>query len=207
MAAIALGLIKPILETGSSGYRPHLIVRRSNRGISRQAIIKTSLRLHKEDRDPRSRAVSNRLLRTLITRRGDVESLRTLKEVGPEWELMFHDKSPSFFAVGYGGMRRVEAATTTADFDTRAKTRLVRYERVASLFEDHFALRPLHTWLGELKLEKPSIHKQAVRIIRWLAPPNVKFTGKEENRDYLFRHGKVTIPFSGLSDGYREYIG
>jgi hypothetical protein len=119
---------------------------------------------------------------------------------------MFSDASPAFLLVGYGATRRVEA-TSAPDPSSRNKSRHLRYERVASLFEEHFTLRPLASWLPQWKSRNPGRFKQVVGLINKLSREGVRFTGELEKGEYLFQVRKTKVPFSALSDGYKAFIG
>lgn len=204
LEGIALGLLSPVI--GSSGYRPYCLIRRSNRGTVKSAAIDVSLVLHPQDTGGSEDDTQAPVLRTVIERRGDIEFVRNSEPSGALWDGMFDDSSPAFFIVGYGATRRVEALSA-GDLATRRKSRLLRYERVASLFEDHFSLTPLNAWLPEWKTRNPGRHTQVVHLINRLLPQGVKFTGELDGGEYAFRHGTVSVPFSALSDGYQAYIG
>lgn len=204
LAGIALGLLSPVIA--SSGYRPYCLIRRSNRGTVKTAAIDVSLVLHPQDATEIDGDAPAPVLRTVVDRRGDIEFVRNSEPSSPIWDRMFDDHSPAFFMVGYGATRRVEAQSAN-DLATRRKSRLLRYERVASLFEEHFALTALNAWLPEWETRNPGRHKQVVNLINRLLPDGVKFAGSLEGGEYIFRHGTVTVPFSALSDGYKAYIG
>lgn len=202
---IALALLSPLIA--SSGYRPYALIRRSNHSVVNSAAIAVELVLHKQDDNrPTGRVPVTALLETNIDRRGDVEFVRPAATPGPLWESMYNDSSPAFFFVGYGATRRVEALSAN-DLASRRKSRQVRYERVASLFEDHFALTPLDAWLPEWQTRNPGRYTQVVNLINKLLPAGIRFTGDLEAGEYLFGMGTVKVPFGALSDGYRAYIG
>jgi hypothetical protein len=204
--ATALALLSPLIA--SSGYRPFALIRRSNRGAIKRAAIVANLVLHEQDGAlppaPRQEALAQ--LETVIDKRGDVEFVRTNETPGPVWERMYDDNSTAFLFVGYGATRRVEAVSAS-DLAVRRKSRLLKYERVASLFEDHFALVPLNAWLPDWKLVNPGRYRQVVNLIDNLTPAAIKFSGELEQGEYLFKHRNMKVPFSALSDGYRAYIG
>lgn len=203
--AIALGVLSPLIS--SSGYRPYALVRRSNRGAVPKASVSVDLTLHEQDGvEIKSKKPVQSGLETTIERRGDVEFVNSPNASLPIWERMYDDSSPAFFLVGYGAMRRVEAVSAS-DLAVRRKSRLLRYERVASLFEDHFALIPFVAWLPEWESRNPGRYRQVVNLINRLTPPSIRFTGKMEGGEYLFEYRKLPVPFGALSDGYRAYLG
>ena len=119
---------------------------------------------------------------------------------------MYDDKSPAFLLIGYGANRRVESSQTF-DSSIRTKNRLLRYQRVASLFEEQMTLVPLSSWLPKYKDKNPGRHKQVINLINRLLPEGTRVQDVNDENEYLFTHKRVTVPFSALSDGYRAYIG
>jgi energy-coupling factor transporter ATP-binding protein EcfA2 len=203
--AIALAVLSPLIA--SSGYRPYSLIRRKAGTPINKASIQVEAALHKQDgiHENDSAEVRDRF-HAVIERQGDIQFVRDAEPNKSQLEQLYHENSAAFFLVGYGATRRVEAVSAS-DLATRRKARLQRYERVASLFEEHFALTPLNAWLPEWQERNPGRHKQVITLLNRLLPDSVKFTGKIEDGDYLFKHGGITIPFGALSDGYRAYIG
>ena len=125
-------------------------------------------------------------------------------------KLQFDDKAAAFFMVGYGATRRVEASVRV-DESARIKSRLRRYERVASLFEDHLGLMPLSYWLPDFAQRNKGRYVQVVGLMNDLLPQTCRMqpaavktpTGVE----HLFDMNGVLLPFRALSDGYRAYVG
>lgn len=124
--------------------------------------------------------------------------------------LQYDDSSESMFIVGYGATRRVEASTRV-DESARIKARRRRYERVASLFEDHLGLIPLSFWLPKFSKDNPGRHAQVIRLINRLLPEACRIQDRPSETvagtEHLFEMNGVTLPFRALSDGYRAYIG
>lgn len=54
---------------------------------------------------------------------------------------------PDFLLVGYGAARYVLDTSQFKSLPSQRKQRCLRYQRVASLFEDHPGLAPLTSWL------------------------------------------------------------
>lgn len=201
--AIALAVLSPLIAT--SGYRPYLLIRRSAPGARRpidRSEIAADLVLHAED-GPTGTVVP---ARATIHRRGDVEIIRAEADQSPAWERLFDDESPAFLLLGYGAGRRVEV-TSALDLSVRRRSRQLRYERVASLFEEGFGLMPLNAWLPDFAHENPGRHKQTVTLLNRLMPPGVKLLPDLENGELLYKAGGVPVPFSALSDGFKSYIG
>lgn len=127
---------------------------------------------------------------------------------GLSWSGIYESRNDAFFVVGYGATRRVERLDRY-DSGARTQARATRDLRVWSLFEDSFSLIPLASWLPELQQSNPGRFTQVVSLIRKLiAPGAYNFTGRQNDQgDYLFERGGLEIPFQGLSDGYRAFVG
>ena len=93
-----------------------------------------------------------------------------------------------------------------ADFSPSSedKRRARRYQRVASLFEDHVALRPLQSWFPRLTEDRKV---EVIHLLARALPENVSFQGDMEGEDYVFAFNGVPTPFPALSDGYKAFIG
>jgi len=124
------------------------------------------------------------------------------------WDPVFESRNDAFFAVGYGATRRVEAPETL-DTAARGKSTFIRGQRLQSLFQESFSLIPLSTWLPFLKNDNPGRYTQVEHLLnRLLKPGRYTFTGaRDPSGDYLFEQGGLRVPFQGLSDGYRAFIG
>ncbi len=215
LKAIALAVLSPIMP--QSGYLPYRLVRRTGTKSPQPTAtdIRAEVLLHAQDLDvkklkePRAEPMSIQIIRNEDVEIMSSSALPThgqLGKTGGVWDGMFSNKSPAFLVVGYGASRRVEDAHSF-DEAARSKTRLLRYERVAGLFEGQVSLRPLIQWLPSLVTRNPGRHKQVVNLINRLLPEGAVFTGKHEEGDYLFNVNSVLTPLGALSDGYRAYIG
>ena len=90
----------------------------------------------------------------------------------------------------------------------RAKSPFLRAQRVQSVFHDSYSLIPLTFWLPELRISNPGRYKQVVRLInRILRAERFTFTEQLDGGDYRFERGGTQVPFQGLSDGYRAFVG
>jgi hypothetical protein len=202
--ATALSLLSPLIA--SSGYRPYALIRRSSRGTVKRALVDADLILDSQDLRGSAPGTPRVCMRVAVERRGDVEFVRPEQTDHGLFENLYFDDSPAFFFVGYGATRRVDVESgSEATF--RRKLRHVRYERVASLFEDHFTLAPLTSWLPEWRHRDKGRHDEVLNLLGKLLPKAVKFDAKMENGEYLFSFYGTTVPFGALSDGYRAYIG
>jgi hypothetical protein len=124
--------------------------------------------------------------------------------------MQFDEQSPAFFIVGYGATRRVESSSRV-DESARTKSRARRYERVASLFEDHVTLMPLSYWLPAFAEQNKGRYTQVINLINDLLPAKCKIqktaTQTQYGREHLFEINGIALPFGALSDGFRAYIG
>jgi hypothetical protein len=211
LRALALAAISPVMP--QSGYLPYRLVRRTaEESVPRDASIQADVILHAQDIDPSElKAPLGEHMSMAVKRQGDYESLVSgnvspSADVPPIWSGMYNDKSPAFLVVGYGASRRVEDSKNF-DETSRRKTRLLRYERVAGLFESQIALTPLAAWLPQFQTANPGRYKQTVDLLNRLLPEDATFTGEFENGEYYFEVLGSRNPFAALSDGYRAYIG
>ena len=118
---------------------------------------------------------------------------------------MFDDNSPAFLLVGYGANRTVESSDSI-DLNARRKSRLLRYERVAGLFEEHTTLIPLTAWLPKMRESNPGRYTQVINLIDRLLPAGTGFEGRYENGKYQFFQDGLIIALDAMSDGYRAYL-
>ena len=219
LRALALASLSPIMP--QSGYLPYRLVRRADPKVSlaKEATINAGVILHEQDfpsiksKTPVSKIVREEKMSMTVIRSGDHESLISgniptsgIPDEEGVWGGMYNDKSPAFLIVGYGASRRVEDSKNI-DESARRKARLLRYERVAGLFEPHVALTPLGAWLPNFQTKNPGRYKQTVNLINKLLPEGASFEGQFLEGDYYFEVNGTKTPFAALSDGYRAYIG
>ena len=226
LRAVALSVLGPLLS-GSSGFVPEGLVRRisslpnpedstaakiSLKKTPSATITATILSTDEEKKtDQKSEWLPDQFsLSTNISSYGSTERMRykvTPRSIYASVEfLQFNENNPAFFIVGYGATRRVEASTRV-DESARNKSRLRRYERVASLFEDHLTLMPLSYWLPEYAKTNKGRYTQVINLINELLPKNCQIQKTAEGREHLFEMNGVVLPFSSLSDGFKAYIG
>lgn len=206
LKAIALAALAPIIP--QSGFVPYWLVRQTNtkNGEEKRAEVSANLALHSQDGIVEANYISP--MKVMIVRNGSHEALMSLpppfhsKET-PFWSQMHNDQSPSFLILGYGATRRVEYPEKL-DPGARRRSRLLRYERVAGLFESQISLIPLSLWLPHKKL---SLSKQVVHLLNDLLPEGASFNGEFLEGEYLFEVEGLKTVFSALSDGYQSYIG
>jgi len=207
LRAIALAVLAPVIE--GAGYVPYSLVRRTADREAPRAKIKGQILLHEQDlgtRDgPEPKALSQPLV-TEITRIHDAERVKANRLRGAPWERMYDNGSPAFLLVGYGANRRVES-DKTFDSSVRGKSRLLRYDRVAGLFEESVTLTPLGAWLPDLESRNKGRYTQVRHLINRLLPEECRFEGERSGPDYLFQFRGSPVTFLALSDGYRAFIG
>ena len=201
LQAVALAAFGPAVADANLGAR-HLVRFASTREHGGAGKIRAVFRLHRQDSATGYRADS--ILQ--IQRRGELEPIdfRGRKEL---WDRVFESKNDAYFIVAYGATRRVEPGESL-DMGARAKSRFLRAQRVQSVFHDSYSLIPLTFWLPELRVSNPDRYKQVVRLInRILRSERFKFTEQLDGSDYQFERGGTQVPFQGLSDGYRAFVG
>ncbi len=204
LRAIAIAVLAPVLL--ETGFVPYRMVRRPN---GKKALIKLRGKTDTTEYGA-ANATKPRIDLELLARfEAREKSSRDRLHLDstpatPITDLIFDDFSPAFFVVGYGATRRVE----TSDFveSSSRRERGLRYQRVAGLFEDHVAVRPLQAWFPKLKGPHRS---QALDILSEVLPENVRFDGKFDTHEsqFIFQFDGQPTPFSALSDGYKAFIG
>lgn len=208
--AIALLCLAEVMPR--SGYTPFLLVRRapSDDVFVTHASIEGRLSLESFDL-PRSHEgpVGPFEKEISVERTGDYESLEhDDPPTGFPANVLypfFQDESPGIFMLGYGATRRTEHVENV-DAGAR-KRRGLRYQRVAGLFEDYIALRPMGIWLPGRRSSSPERFDETVAKLNDLLPDDTRFEGQFEDLEPVFIHHGVSLPFSALSDGYRGWIG
>jgi hypothetical protein len=205
LRAIAIAVLAPVLlESGFVAYR---MVRRPK---GKNSLVKVNGRLSGDEYNAiasgKKKPADLEMLARFEARENQSRDRLHLDSTpnSPIANLIYDDKSPAFFLVGYGATRRVE----TGDFSESSARRLrgLRYQRVAGLFEDHVAVRPLQVWFQ--KLDK-RFRTQACDLLNAVLPPNVRFDGEfdADDEQYLFNFNGLPTPFSSLSDGYKAFVG
>ena len=205
LMAIALATLSPVIE--AAGYVPYSIVRRDRRKAIPQTEIRGKLLLHPQDLQQTEAQPDGPT--DVFTRVQRIRTTERIQGMDPNvslWENMFDDRSPAFVLVGYGASRTVQSAETV-DLVGRSKARGLRYERVASLFEDHIRLMPLGVWLPGVADDNPTRWKEIVALVEKLLPKGIHFRGEFDGSEYIFSHRGLKVPFRALSDGYRAYLG
>ena len=206
LKAAAIALMSPVIA--STGYLPYSLVRREDGNPREDAVVEAEVELGDQDLEgsPHAEPYLQRL-RARITRLRTTETCEPFpKPTNPVWEAMYEDGSPAFFFVGYGVSRTVESPEKV-DSSLRRRSRHLRYERVAGLFEEQTTLMPLASWLPGLQSEKPARYEEVVGLLSRLLPEGTDFQGRTSDDDYVVCHRGIDAQLDALSDGYRAYIG
>jgi predicted ATPase len=207
LRAIAIAVLAPVLA--DSGFVPYRLVRRAGTGVSE---VETALVGVKglADRTEVDAAGAGRQfpLDAVIRKRGGDNDRIAVWQTQPWLEpSLFDETSAKAFIVGYGATRRIEISDYSES--SARRSRGLRYARVASLFEDHVALRPIQVWAERLKLSDGERYTYAIKKFNQALPEAVRFTGELGNGDRqpMFMFRDVLTPLSSLSDGYKSFIG
>lgn len=214
LKAVSLAAMGPAVS--DIGIFPYRLVRRepgsqdsevatqnSSTSPENDAIIRASFQPHEQDR------VDFNVIESDITvkRKGDIEQLRWTHDQDKMWHPVFDQSSDALFIVGYGATRRVEQLDQV-DSAARSRSASARAQRIKSLFEEAYSLRPLSAWLPRFKTENPGRHKQVVTLFNQvMGQGHYKFTGDLEDGEYVFERNGLRVPFPALSDGYRAFLG
>ncbi len=213
LRALAIAMLAPaLLESGFVAYR---MVRRGrpNERYYDTALLKVAGQAgageHQlRDEGKRTSNAIELLARIELRGKRNLDRLHLDQTpASPIADLLSDDFSPAFFVVGYGATRRVE----TGDYSPSSarRSRGLRYQRIAGLFEDHLALRPLQGWLPHLQSRSSTRFNEAIALVNAVLPDNIRFEGEldPEEEQYVFLFEGVPTPFSALSDGYKAFIG
>lgn len=223
LRALALSALGPLLS-GPSGYIPKSLIRRRPSHVDpdkrplidlRKPFASAHIISTREDIPADNDAndfPESFLLKTEVRPLGSAETLKwstSPRSIRDRVEnLQFDETSAAFFVVGYGATRRVEASERV-DSNAR-KNRNIRYERVASLFEDHVTLVPLSHSLPIIYKKSRSRYKEVITLINLLLPSSCKLlrciNGDEDQFD-MFEMNDISLSFRDLSDGFRAHIG
>jgi hypothetical protein len=207
LRGLAIAVLAPALL--QSGFVPYRLVRRQAAGTPpvNHCLLKVRGVADGRERGVGLKNTVELLARLEVPTRGNLDKL-TLEHTpeSPIQPLLDDDYSPAFFVVGYGATRRVE----TGDYSESSarRSRGLRYQRIAGLFEDHVALRPLSSWLLRLQ-PNTARYAEAVSLLDRVLPDTIRFNGEflPEEEQFVFDFEGVPTPFTALSDGYKAFIG
>lgn len=207
LRGLAIAVLAPALLR--SGFVPYRLVRRQAPGTPEVAhcLLKVIAKPDPHESQAGLKSKLELLARLEAPTRGNLDRIYLEHTPDSPIEPMLDDDfSPAFFVVGYGATRRVE----TGDYSESSarRSRGLRYQRIAGLFEDHVALRPLTAWLTRLK-QRSNRYMEAVNLLNNVLPEVISFQGDflSEDEQYLFEFEGVPTPFTALSDGYKAFIG
>lgn len=206
LRALAIAVLAPALL--ESGFVPYRLVRRTSaQAQTDHALLKVKGIPDAGEVPGYSAKTPLELLARLDRRgKGSLDRLHMERTPGsPIQDLLDDDYSSAFFVAGYGATRRVETGSFSESSSRRSRG--LRYLRIASLFEDHVALRPLQSWLPRLR--GTARFQDAVDRINLALPGNVRLTGDydQEEEQFLFTFDGEPMPLTALSDGYKAFVG
>lgn len=201
LRAIALAALAPVITSGS-GYVPYSLVRRVKSREPRRASIRAVVELHEQDH---AAGRVEKVAVELEPTRGFVDRFVSSETPNSWSEPMWDDGSPAFLVLGYGANRRADSQAHLES--VRQKSRMLRYDRVAGLFEEAITLVPLAAWLPRFRQENPGRHTQVIDLMNELLTPHAQLLPEPAGGEYLFLLNGSELPFTALSDGYRGYIG
>jgi len=167
------------------------------------AYILAELYMHRQE------TVENGRLESMqqLERRGEVESMEFAGIADEVWAPVYESANAAFFCVAYGATRRVESVDSP-ELDLRRRGWFVRARRVQSIFQDTFVLNPLANWLPRLKRSNAARYEEVSGLLKqMIGPGHFLFTGTFRDQEYYFQRGGTSVPFPGLSDGYRGFFG
>jgi hypothetical protein len=209
LQAIALATLGPVARQVQLPFRR--LVRYAPGGESgsrgeqqNQAFILARLYMHRQE------GLENERLESMqqLERRGELEDM-DFAGIADEkiWAPIFESTNTAFFCIAYGSTRRVESADSP-ELGLRDKILFERAQRVQSVFQDGFLLYRLSNWLPRLRKANPGRHEEVSGLFeQMIGPGHFNFTGVVKDREYYFQRCEVSVPFPGLSDGYRGFIG
>lgn len=207
LRAIALACLGPAVR--SSGIFPYRLVRREPQKGKKPAHVSEGAELEAIFRPHAQDVVGHTVIESKIavTARGDLEELEWIHPDDKRWHPIFSDSTDAFFFVGYGATRRVERPQNV-DLGARHSSSSERAQRIKGLFEESHSLIPLNVWLPELKVRNKGRFAQVVGLVNsMMGRGHYKFTGEQENREFVFDRNGLRVPFPALSDGYRAFLG
>ena len=208
MQAAALAILNEVLPQSGFVAR-NLIRKKTNNQFADEAYLKAKVTLHPQD--SMDQATSCDLAVRIDAKRG-------ILSAGPSPNALFDQQGPAFLVLGYGATRWAPSAAGGHDNPVvRDRTRLPRYQRIASLFEDNFGLMPIEGWLYQLALADPRTFGTVADLIHALLPDEIRMSplssmvdaaknGDRNAAPLLFKMDGIKLPLEAYSDGYRNYI-
>jgi predicted ATPase len=211
LKAIALSVLGSVLS--DSGFRPYYLVRSKSKSGKERAIVKS------EVRSPRGQRI---FFQSVLEKYGVENSFdhsqTGMSENQKSGKLdvpreLRDGESSLFFICGFGASRTA-AQLENYDRSVRLKGRSQRYQRVASLFEEHFTLTPFAPWIMSFWTGRrdgiPHRHFDLIAgaIEKLLNGTGITWTNIEEDEAEFSLNDDpgVKVPTDALSDGFRAYL-
>jgi hypothetical protein len=205
LRALAIAALAPALV--ESGFVPYRLVRRAD-GEDLASTAELSTEVVVGQREQKELDLVSRHLRLdaeIERRESNLDRVQSAES--PIARLLEQELSEHFFVVGYGATRRIEVGEYSES--THRRARGLRYGRIAGLFEDHVAVRPLQIWANRIRRKDQVAYREAIDKLNEVLPGNIVFTGEfdyDDNSAIFVFNGQMT-PLSSLSDGYKAFIG
>ncbi|MFZ3282926.1 AAA family ATPase [Pseudomonas sp.] len=207
LRALALAVLAPALM--HTGFVPYRLVRRQANGepAAERCLLKVVAQSDPQEQVAGLKSRMELMARLDVAKRGVLDRIHLNETPLSPISLLLEDEaSTAFFVVGYGATRRVESGDYSPS--SARRSRGLRYQRIAGLFEDHVALRPLSSWLIPHRMKEERF-EESVALLNRILPNNIQFEGliSQDDDQFLFNFEGLQTPFNALSDGYKAFIG
>ena len=202
LKGIALATLGPAVA--DSGLFPYHLVRRADgEPVRDRGACRGDVHAQRAGRSSSLDIAGESRIR--VDHRGDLERFRWEHRDEKPWHPIFSNDTDAFFFVRYGANRRVEKVERVDEAGRRASS-FTRAQRIMSLFEETYSLRPLSHWLPRYQERNPGRFSQVKTLVNnLLGPGRYSFTGDMEDGEYVFEYKRIRVPFPALSDGYRAF--
>lgn len=121
------------------------------------------------------------------------------------WNEIHADNRAALMVMGYGAHRRVPRMHDTSLPMDQFRGVELFYQRIQSLFDDNHTLYPLYRWLPALQ-GKPRFQEVIGLIGSLLRYLDFQVTGELEGDQLVVKKGKLGVPQSAASTGYRTFL-
>jgi hypothetical protein len=201
MKAIAWGGLAQVMA--GSGLLPRMFVRRTETmPPTKNASVTADVILHDQELGSASNPISRKSQGVVQLVQNYEQFVSSAITDADSWQPIFDEQSPAFFIVGYGATRRSESSST-AD-PSYEKPRSIRYQRVASIFEDQVALAS--TSVAFSRINTLGRGAEAADLLNRLLPEDVRVLAGGPGEPNEFQAGGIRLLAVDLSDGYRAFV-